>query len=678
MKKLLLWTLVLLSFNGLQAQWNKVNGPFCSNIVDIVKGHDGLYALGKYDGLFYTDTLGKDWQAIAMGIDTGPAQYTCLLSTDNKLLVGSTRGILISPDRGTVWSAFNTGLPADVYIYALFQHETKIYAGTKEGLYYIDTFGDTWQLVQGEITTSEMVLSFEELDGALFAGTATGIYKSLDDGLTWNLASMDIPASSPIFDMLAWEDVLFAAAPNHVYKSLDGGVSWTSNQEVLADFGSISLGRFEETLFAGTKDDLFASYDEGESWTLIREGKFLENISNSNHEIILTEGDQLIIGGAYGIERSQDAALTWQEINIGLSFPRSFALASNGEEIFLASEKGLFASADNGTTWTCKSSRWITSLLVNGFDIYTGRIGGLVYVSHDSGETWAQSTGFFDNGQEVVAQSNGTVFARYNASIFNGGTGFISTDNGDSYEKYEFPYQVFGYDEKGDLYAFEDRVVKYEEGMWQDQSSVIQEDSVFALSVSGTNFLLGTEGGLLKYQLLNDTWQQISFGSPEANVGSLLLDGAQIYANNSANQVFSSFDQGATWMEVTENFQDSIISYRPYGVFVSSMVKTDSHLFIAGKTGIWARPLSELRNPEIGDSDIPFTIYPNPSGGHLIIRGDNLETLQIYDVLGKLLLKETGPLEGTTNLNLTDFPAGIYFVTVKHKENSYTRKVYIQ
>jgi len=75
----------------------------------------------------------------------------------------------------------------------------------------------------------------------------------------------------------------------------------------------------------------------------------------------------------------------------------------------------------------------------------------------------------------------------------------------------------------------------------------------------------------------------------------------------------------------------------------------------------------------IGDSNI--TIYPNPSNGSFVIEATTNEkqALEIFDVTSKMVLSQS--INGKTSIDVSTLDNGIYFVQVKTKENTSTKKL---
>jgi hypothetical protein len=73
-----------------------------------------------------------------------------------------------------------------------------------------------------------------------------------------------------------------------------------------------------------------------------------------------------------------------------------------------------------------------------------------------------------------------------------------------------------------------------------------------------------------------------------------------------------------------------------------------------------------------------LSIYPNPNNGNFIIETNLIEkqTLQIFDVTGKMVLSQT--INGKTNIDMSSLDNGIYFIQLKTKENISTQKIIVQ
>ena len=78
------------------------------------------------------------------------------------------------------------------------------------------------------------------------------------------------------------------------------------------------------------------------------------------------------------------------------------------------------------------------------------------------------------------------------------------------------------------------------------------------------------------------------------------------------------------------------------------------------------------------NTDYHTSIYPNPSKGIFSIRTDaNSMEVEIYSTLGKLIAKEN-VIGGLQQIDLSQQPKGVYFVTLTHKGKTEQRKLVVQ
>lgn len=84
-----------------------------------------------------------------------------------------------------------------------------------------------------------------------------------------------------------------------------------------------------------------------------------------------------------------------------------------------------------------------------------------------------------------------------------------------------------------------------------------------------------------------------------------------------------------------------------------------------------------LEIDNLKNNDLQASVFPNPNKGifHFKLTNKNSVSLEITDVLGNIVLKKNIQNE-TTDLDLSEYPNGIYFVkTIDSKENSVVKKI---
>lgn len=67
------------------------------------------------------------------------------------------------------------------------------------------------------------------------------------------------------------------------------------------------------------------------------------------------------------------------------------------------------------------------------------------------------------------------------------------------------------------------------------------------------------------------------------------------------------------------------------------------------------------------------SVYPNPASDKIFVNAENVQNIDLYNVTGQLVLSTT-----ETEINVSGFEAGMYFVRVKYGEKTYTERVIIR
>jgi hypothetical protein len=91
-------------------------------------------------------------------------------------------------------------------------------------------------------------------------------------------------------------------------------------------------------------------------------------------------------------------------------------------------------------------------------------------------------------------------------------------------------------------------------------------------------------------------------------------------------------------------------------------------------------PTNEINQKQLNVDSI-ITIYPNPSTGIFTLQKatDAKATVVVYDVLGNQCLSlNLSQGEATKQIDLTNFPKGIYHLQLTEGEKVYSQKIVVQ
>lgn len=139
-------------------------------------------------------------------------------------------------------------------------------------------------------------------------------------------------------------------------------------------------------------------------------------------------------------------------------------------------------------------------------------------------------------------------------------------------------------------------------------------------------------------------------GPPFQGTVNLTASGASTYTWNTA----STNTTIAVSPSVTTNY--TVTGTSAAGC-MNSIVRTQS---VSACTGI----------NELGGNGSEFVVYPNPTNGTLNVQGNIGSIVNVYNSLGKLCLSHEIEITNT-ELNLSGFPSGIYFIQI----GSLTKKI---
>jgi len=79
------------------------------------------------------------------------------------------------------------------------------------------------------------------------------------------------------------------------------------------------------------------------------------------------------------------------------------------------------------------------------------------------------------------------------------------------------------------------------------------------------------------------------------------------------------------------------------------------------------------------DKNIEMSLYPNPASStvHISTKGINNYTLELVDITGKSLLKTSGN-KNNAIIDISTYPQGMYFVSVKSDKENFVQKLIIR
>jgi photosystem II stability/assembly factor-like uncharacterized protein len=205
---------------------------------------DPTLFVGTTEGLLKSPDAGRTFDRPALaGIPVGRLEWP-----GPALVVATGRGVMVSMDGGSTFTGPGTGLPEgavlSIALSSFFVADPVIFAGTvADGVFRSRNGGKTWSPAGLD---GQQVSDLVWLGPFLYAATGAGVQRSEDLGRTW-VPLVDGLEGRPVYRLLfplapASGTEIFAATDQGVWRSADGGLHW--QRAGLSGRIVLSLGTF--------------------------------------------------------------------------------------------------------------------------------------------------------------------------------------------------------------------------------------------------------------------------------------------------------------------------------------------------------------------------------------------------------------------------------------------------
>lgn len=189
---------------------------------------DGTRFLAGTDtrGTFVSSDRGRTWAMRSHPFHYGGVYGVLSNAFHDGFWYSTTlEGIHRSADSGFAWDLVNSGLPADLRVYAFLPQGERLWIATAKGIFSTQNHGDTWTSTPGRPAGASVYDLATTRDGLLWAATDTGLQSAPSPYRNWTLAT-DLPRGSMVH-LAQRGDTLYAfASAAGPWRSLDGGATW--------------------------------------------------------------------------------------------------------------------------------------------------------------------------------------------------------------------------------------------------------------------------------------------------------------------------------------------------------------------------------------------------------------------------------------------------------------------
>lgn len=410
----------------------------------------------------------------------------------------------------------------------------------------------------------------------IFIGTAyAGIYKTIDGGLSWQPVQnglMRAAITRLVFDPMN-ADILYASTQGRLFKTTNGGMRWeelSQNRDFRDSNTFIVIDpQNNQILYYASQDSVYRSTDSGINWQTVKSQEECPGQIYSHAFIGHPTKSGVLYASQWdppcptGLYRSTDGGQIWELIGLeGKKYIGQIAIGLDfrGNEVLYASnEDALFASRDDGKTWTNILDGGCPEILLVDKNQPTIVYCGLSK-SMDGGYSWdtalsdppygLMSMAFPDDGSYIIAGTPSGAFISTDA-----GASWTESNNGiagtfldlrlDPSDPFTFYINEIGGSFGGSkLYHSSDSAQSWD---------FIERGQGFDIGGNGEIYRI-EDTTLLSSQDNGKTW--ISFSLPVSSgevvgLGTNLTQERLVFVVKYPQQLFFSSNLGALWDEST-------------------------------------------------------------------------------------------------------------------------------
>jgi len=229
------------------------------------------------------------------------------------------------------------------------------------------------------------ITSLANHNGHVFAGTWGGIYHSNDNAITWGQRNVGLDNTFINSIAVSSNGKVFVATQggSRMFVSSEPFSDWTIFNSGLPANPLRALTVIQNQIFGITDDGLLYTLIDGNStWKIIQTGISPINSISSSNENIFAATDN-------GIYLSRDRGLSWSTMNNGLIEKSIYSISTVNNYVIAKARAGVtFFSADTGSTWSLATLAEGGFKLVEFKDILYAANESQAYYSTNRGKSW--------------------------------------------------------------------------------------------------------------------------------------------------------------------------------------------------------------------------------------------------------------------------------------------------
>jgi len=342
----------------------------------------------------------------------------------------------------------------------------------------------------------------------------------------------------------------------------------------------------------------------------------------------------------------------WQQTGLGSNNIHTIAIS--GSSIYAGTSNGVYLSSNGGNSWSAAglNNSIINTLSINGSNILASTNAG-VFSSSNNGTSW---TKLFNGNITAIASDSSNIFIAEYDSLFLSIDIFLSTDNGNNWNKlniidsnhyYQYWFGIINsivinnsnfliISTDGGIYSIIKTGLNWEISIVSVNNSFGVNLNFTTLDKNGNKLYAGAigDGGVFQSFDNGIDWTEITYDLGNSFVHSVIPEGLNIFAGTNVG-VFYTLNNGIHWNNMSSGLTSPI----------NTLLIYNNYLFAGTKNnGVWKRPLSDIILP-----DSAGTI----SGPTVVTQGLNSVTYTVPPIAFATSYVWTLP-NGTTDTTTTD------------------------
>lgn len=376
-------------------------------VFKLVSSPSGIIYAATESGIYKSTNSGLNWTALSKIPNAGATTRTIAVDSAGVIYAGTTSGanggsasaagsIYISSDGGVTWRY--SGIQDWSFRTMTIDSTGRIFAGswrtpyTPGALYSSSDGGQTWKIILSNLSVNVV----EVIGTTVWVGTRDAVLYKSTDGVNFQI----VPSSSMAVFAIHQTSGNLLAGSDGLFTSADGGNTWLQNSTSFSLKQQISQLAFAPDGSLYARSMLFGilrSYDGGATWNWVNSGLSLEQNRSPNYDEIFTNQlGEMLTSRRNVLYRLIGNGSTWTASNLKpTNYVTAHVVMSTGEIIVSDYLACLYRSTDGGSTFTgcnnkVSSSAGIVFKLYNASNgtLYAAAEVGGVYASTDDGSTW--------------------------------------------------------------------------------------------------------------------------------------------------------------------------------------------------------------------------------------------------------------------------------------------------